>query len=423
MPEAVANGPAANVTNGVAAGTAAPPSAPPEPPPAPTAAEPEPEDDGAPGPDSALLEHLFHAMDKDSRRQLHKSWFNGLVEAYLRHRNHQKAPLKVEAGTEGDRALKLIREACIKAALTGAASGMLSTSATVVTAETAGWAGFLAIPAAAIGIGGEMFYRSVVQLEMTCDLGELFGVPFDPDDSGELWRVYALAFNTHDHDDEDPGNELVHKVAEAEGEQVGEKIGGKLMGESLLKNVVPFIGIGLSAVQNWRSTKKLGDTVRRYVRYQRALRDALERDERSCHDHLETLIEGLWFVFTADGHLAEEEAATLAHLYDGFDAEKKASLKLRFIADEAPFLARCAELPKTVREPFLHALEVAAAVDKEFTLPEQKLLERVAHALGMRFSPAKVHKLMAEFEEKGVLSHAHHAVSPHPGAPGQHVPA
>jgi uncharacterized tellurite resistance protein B-like protein len=152
------------------------------------------------------------------------------------------------------------------------------------------------------------------------------------------------------------------------------------------------------------------------VRYQRALRDALERDERVCHDYLETLIEGLWFIFTADGHLAEEEAATLAHLYDGFDAAKKKELSARFISDESGFLERCRNLPKEVRPAFLHAMEIAAAVDKEFTLPEQKLLERLAQAMGLHFNPAKVHQLMEEFEEKGVLHGAHHVVSPHPGA-------
>ena len=434
MPEVTANGPAANVTLDVQPAKVVPaaePVAPPEvkanpkeaPPPKPApAVEEETPDEGGLGADSALLEHLFVALDKEGRKRLHKSWFNSLVEAYLRHRNATKKPLLIENGTEGDRALEIIRAACIKASITGAAAGVLTTSATVVTAESVGWLAFLAVPAAAIGIGGEMFYRAVIHLEMTCDLAELFGVPFDSEDSGELWRVYALAFNTHDHDEENPGNELVHKVAEAEGEQVGEKIGGKLMGESLLRNVLPFVGIATSSIQNWRMTKKLGDTVRRYVRYQRALRDALERDERACHGHLDTLVEGLWFIFTADGHLAEEEAATLAHLYDNFEPTQKAELLLRFIADEAGFLERCRNLPKPVRAPFLHAMEVAAAVDKEFSLPEQKLLERVAKALDVHFSPGKVHKLMEEFEEKGVLHGAHHVVSPHPGAPGQHPP-
>jgi hypothetical protein len=329
----------------------------------------------------------------------------------------------VEQGTEGDRALQIIRTACMKAAFTGAASGLLTTSATVVTTETVGWAAFITVPAAGLGIGGEMFYRSVVHLEMTCDLGEVFGVPFDPEDPGELWRVYALAFNTHDHDEEDPGNELVHKVAEAEGEQVGEAIGGKLLGETVLRNLLPFVGIATSSIQNWRVTKRLGDTVRRYVRYQRALRDSLARDERVCHDYLELVVEGFWFIFTADGHLAEEEAAVLAHLYDGFSTEKKAEIKARFISDETGFLARCKALPENVKDAYLHALEVAAAVDKEFTLPEQKLLERVAHALGRPFSPHKVHQLMDEFEEKGVLRHAHHVVSPHQHAPPIPEPA
>ena len=416
MSSATANGSLSEVTlSAEAASPAAPTNG---------AAEPDP---GGFGPDSALLGALFKAIDKGAKggkKKLHKSWFKDLVEAYLRHRNARRAgQVRKADGSESEAALEIIQKACIKASITGAASGMLSTGATLVTAETQGIAAIVTVPIAAIAIGGEMFYRSVVHLEMTCDLAELFGVAFDPEDSGELWRVYALAFKTHDHDDEDPGNELVHKVAEAESEQVGEAIGGKLRGESLLRNVLPFVSIAASSVQNWRVTKRLGDTVRRYVRYQRALRDALERDEVVCKDNLDTLIEGFWFVFTADGHLAEEEAATLAHLYDRFDEARKADLRARFIADESGFLARLRDLPEASKDAFLHALEVAAAVDKEFTLPEQKLIERAAKALGRPFKAQRIHDLMVEFEEKGVLAGAKHVVSPHPGAPGQPAPS
>jgi hypothetical protein len=426
MSTTAANGPVADVTiNGQAGPEAPAPSAAPPPPSAgSTAAEASPAEEEAAGlgADAALLGSFFRSMDKDKKKGLHRSWFTNLVNAYVHHRNARRGELRAPDGTEGERALKLIEIACVKASFTGAAAGLLSTGATVVTAETQGVGAFIALPVAAAAIGGEMFYRAVIHLEMTCDLAELFGVPFEPDDTGELWRVYALAFNTHDHDEDDPAHELVHKVAEAEGEQVGEAIGGKLLGESVLRNVLPFVGIATSSVQNWRLTKRLGDTVRRYVRYQRALRDALERDRSACQAHLELLVEGFWFVFTADGNLAEEEAATLAKIYDRFDDAKKLELKARFIADESGFLHRCSELPQEVRDAFLHALEVAAAVDKEFTLPEQKFLERCAHALGRPFKPQKVHEMMRIFEEKGVLVGAHHVVSPHPGAPGQPTP-
>jgi hypothetical protein len=374
----------------------------------------------------ALLGALFREAEKEGqkkKRKLHKSWFKDLVEAYLRERNVRRAgSVRKPDGTESEQALTIIDRACFKVSASGAAAGVLSTGAAILTAQ-AGWATIVTIPVTALSIGGEMFYRAVVHLEMTCDLAELFGVAFDPKDPGELWRVYALAFRTHEHVSDDPGQELVHKVAESESEQVGEAIGGRVLGESVLKNVLPFVSIGASALQNYRVTKRLGDTVRRYVRYQRALRDALKRDEDACKDHLELMVEGFWFIFTADGQLAEEEAATLAKLYDQFSEEKQAQLRARFIIDETGFLERCKALPQKAREPFLHALEVAAAVDKEFTLPEQRILGSIAQALGLPFRPAKVHEMMRHFEEYGVLAGVEHVVSPHPGAPAQHAPA
>ncbi len=53
---------------------------------------------------------------------------------------------------------------------------------------------------------------------------------------------------------------------------------------------------------------------------------------------------------------------------------------------------------------FLHALEVAAAVDKEVGVPERKILRRAARVLGREWDPARVEKMMADFEERGVLS-------------------
>ncbi len=61
-------------------------------------------------------------------------------------------------------------------------------------------------------------------------------------------------------------------------------------------------------------------------------------------------------------------------------------------------------MPERTRDAFLHALEVAAAVDKEVGLPERKILRRAAHALGREFSQERVEKMIAQFEETGELS-------------------
>jgi hypothetical protein len=70
-----------------------------------------------------------------------------------------------------------------------------------------------------------------------------------------------------------------------------------------------------------------------------------------------------------------------------------------------------------VRDEFLHALQVAAAVDKHVGLPERKILRRAAHHLERPFDVAELEKMMLEFEEFGVLratKRAPHTPPPEP---------
>ncbi|MEO8799991.1 MAG: hypothetical protein ABI551_18990 [Polyangiaceae bacterium] len=74
-----------------------------------------------------------------------------------------------------------------------------------------------------------------------------------------------------------------------------------------MRNIVPVFGIFSSAVTNYILTKRLGNTVRRAMRYQRVMDDTFDRWSDACAAHLDLLIVGMWFVFTAGGRLTPEE--------------------------------------------------------------------------------------------------------------------
>jgi uncharacterized tellurite resistance protein B-like protein len=139
------------------------------------------------------------------------------------------------------------------------------------------------------------------------------------------------------------------------------------------------------------------------MRYRRAMHDAFAEASQTCRDHLDLLIEGMWFIFTADGVLAPEETAILARMLDRLDPVTRARVVSRFVEDELEWADRIEVLPETVRDHFLHALEVAAAVDKEVTLPERKILRRAAHHLNREFDLGRLERMIAEFEHSGVL--------------------
>jgi hypothetical protein len=348
---------------------------------------------------------LIEPAERSPRRG---GWYTKLVAHYLK-RNAARAaaaPVKADPRTASDRAISAIRWACIKSAISGATAGSVSTSATIFTAETEGLGAIVAGPIAALAIGGEMLYRSAVHVDLSCELASIFDVRFDPNDSSDIWRLYALAFGTHQHESEseDPGRALVHDVTHAEAEQIGEKIGQKVLGESVMRNIVPVLGIFASAVTNYRMTHRLGDTVRRYMRYQRALDDASSRACAACVDQLDLVIEGMWFIFTADGKLSPEEAAFLAHMLKKLDTLQRHAVLARFIEDEHDWSERIkTAIPEAVRDEFLYVLEVAAAVDKEVGLPERKILRRASESFGREFSAERVERMIKEFEDFGVL--------------------
>ena len=365
--------------------------------------------------DSTLgAEHLVQELEGRKRVS---GWFTRLVGFYLRRYEAKRA---ATGENISDEARSMILRACIKSAMSGAASGAVSTAATLFTAETEGFGAFVAIPVAGLSIGGEMLYRSFVHLELTVRLAEIFEVHFDPGNQDDLWRLYALVFKTHAEsaEGEDPGRALVSEVIDVEHSEVGEKIGSKVLGESVARNIIPFVGIVTSAVTNFIVTRKLGDTVRRYMRYQRAIHDAFAHATEECRGNLDLLIEGMWFIFTADGRLEPEETATLARLLDKLDPIARKAVEARFVEDELEWAERIESVPEDTRDHFLHALEVAACVDKEVSLPERKILRRAAHHLGREFDLEHLRKMIAEFEEYGVLTSKtkHRRWSPRAGA-------
>jgi len=282
--------------------------------------------------------------DQGLRGHRRGGWYTKLVAHYLK-RNAAKVAQR-SALAEGEsaavRARSAIRWACVKSAISGATSGVVSTGATLFTAETEGLGGLIAGPVAALAIGAEMIFRALLHVELTCELAAIHDVEFDPSDDDDLWRLYALAFGTHGHEEgsEDPGKQLVSEVTHAEGEQVGEKIGKRVLGESVMRNIVPVLGIFTSAITNYLVTRNLGHTVRRYMRYQHALDREGSDATAACRAHLDLLIEGMWFIFSADGKLTPEEAAFLAHMLRKLDPFERRAVIARFVEDDIDWTVR-----------------------------------------------------------------------------------
>ncbi len=337
-----------------------------------------------------------------------RGWFEYIVRRRLK-RAVAKARAKREAGTFTDerpdvQAERAIRRACAKAAVTGALSGAAATAAVVATAETEGAAAVVALPLAAAAVGAEMATRTVFHIDLACELAAVFDVRVVTSaDAARLLSVALGAATAGDRDDDDLGRRAI-EGATVDRDSMIEQAANALVGESVLRNLLPFVGIVSSAVTNVIITRRVGRRLRRAFRYEREMRAALHAAEKTCAPCIDLLVEGLWFVFTADGRLTAEETICLAERLDTLDEGTRRRVLERFTADETDWLRRVEDAPAEGRASFLRALEVAAALDKSLPLPEEKLLRRVAEAFHLEFDRARVSGMIEQLERTGALA-------------------
>lgn len=335
------------------------------------------------------------------------AWLAEVLSRAVRRYNRRPRPAAISASsgvTEPTDAHAVIRRACIGSALAGGATGALSTGAAVATAETNGLGGLVAIPAAMLAMGAETVLRLLLHVRMLCELADLFGRRFDPDEPADVWALLALSFGVVEHpqDTDDPAGVLV-RAARGRSSEVAKQLAARLAGESVARNLVPVLSVASSSITSWVVTRRLGDTARRYLRYRCALDEAL--GDETLRPHLDRLFEGLWFIFTADGRLTPEESALLAAVLRRLPAPARVGLNER-LADDITWIERLRGVPEGARAPLLRALEIAAAADKVASLRERKLLVHAAAALGLRVDEGGLDRMIREFEEIGTLDAA-----------------
>lgn len=328
-------------------------------------------------------------------------WFERVVRwrmrrSVVRARERRSAGAYADAA-RSDRARSLVRWACVKAAVTGALCGSACSAAALVTAETEGAAGLVAIPAAAATVAGELLVRGIIHVDLACELAQVFDVSLEIEDR-DVVRLFSIVFGGGGRRVEDLGRGLVDDVTTDRRDEIVERAGHAIVGESVLRNFLPLVGIVASAATNAVVTYRLGRVLRRTFRYERAVTETLRAAEAECASVMPLLVEGLWFVFTADGRLSPEETACLAQRLDELPEHERKRVIDRFTLDESDWLARLAEVPGASRDAFLRVLEVAVALDRSIELPETKILRRVATAFGRDYDPARVKRSLDALE-------------------------
>src|SRR5262249_25635777 len=149
---------------------------------------------------------------------------------------------------------------------------------------TDGLAAPVGVPAAVLSMALEAGFTALLQIDLACDLASIYGVPFDADDVGEVATLFGLALEVEikkkkeaEADAKEAPTGLTSKLIQLEDGEIATRIGKKLLEEAVMRNIVPVAGIAISARWNYVATTKLGATVKKYVRYRRALTQTFKK--------------------------------------------------------------------------------------------------------------------------------------------------
>jgi hypothetical protein len=292
-----------------------------------------------------------------------------------------------------DRATQEIRRVALKASAAGVLASTGASTGEILALVTDGMAAPVGLPAAILSMTLEAAYTSLLQVDLACDVASIYGVPFDADDVGEVTTLFGLAFDVDmkkraSHRDEtqhEPETEgLTRKLQELEEGEVAKRIGRKLIEEAVVRNVVPFLGIPVSARWNYVATKRLGKTVKKYVRYRRALVAACSGLRLDTIGDPSMLVEGAWLLATTDGDAGHEEVMALALIMDQLPEARRRAIELdkSLGDDEEDWFDALSKAPAELLPPMLDVFYLIAATDREIQASERRFLRRVGRTIG-----------------------------------------
>jgi uncharacterized protein (DUF697 family) len=340
------------------------------------------------------------------------TWFRTVLERHAQTRATTLSPehwgdvypgLDVEA-----RADKHVRVMARRAAAAGALASAGASAGELLSLFTEGLAAPIGVPAVMLSMAAEGAYTTILQLDLASDLASMYGVPFGGD-VAELSTLFALAFGA-DHrkkkaTEAEAASEtgaakrgLLARLMELEETDLATHLGKKLLEEAVLRNVVPVVGVGISARWNHVATEKFAGHVRKYVRYRRALTRACDRLRLADIENPEVFVRGAWLLASCDGEASYEEVMAIARVLEQFpNAEKQ--LPSFDVDDEEAWFARIQKIPDELAERLIDLLCLVAAIDRDLAIPEQRFLSRLGKTLHRPIDYERVQALCRHLRE------------------------
>jgi hypothetical protein len=296
-----------------------------------------------------------------------------------------------------ERATREIKRVARKAAAAGIVASTGASTGEILALLTEGLAAPVGVPIAVFSMVVEAAYTSLLQVDLACDIASMYGVPFDADDVGEVATLFGLSLDVDvkrrrpaREDEEEAKAEperedrLTTKLQELQEGEIAKRIGRKLIEEAVMRNAIPFLGIPISGRWNYVATKRLGKTVKKYMRYRRALVHGCAALRLGTVGQAGLLIEGAWLLATTDGDAGHEEVMALALIMDQLPEAQRLAIELDKTLgdDEEEWFVELAKAPAEMHDAMLDVFYLIAATDKEVQAGERRFLRRVGKVIG-----------------------------------------
>ncbi|HWZ90162.1 MAG TPA: hypothetical protein VNW92_14965 [Polyangiaceae bacterium] len=174
--------------------------------------------------------------------------------------------------------------------------------------------------------------------------------------------------------------------------EVANHLGKKLIEDAVLRNIMPVVGIAISARWNYVATVKFASHVCRYIRYRRALATACDKLRLADVKNPEVLVRGAWLLASCDGEPTREEVMAIARVLGHFP-EAAAQLPSFDVDDEEAWFERVAKVPDEADERLIDLLSLVAATDKDLAVAERRFLARLGKTLGREIDFERIARL------------------------------
>jgi tellurite resistance protein len=343
-------------------------------------------------------------------------WMQRFIHREIEQRTQTRGPAYWDAQFPGlspeQRAQRRIDRMLMRATVAGIAAAAGATTAEVMSLVTEGMAALVAFPLAVGSVGADMIYTTALQIDLAFDLASIYGVPFAHDDVGEISTLLALALGvdlvsepTRHDKPATPGETKPWRVVrQMQRDDFAQRVGREVVLQSVLRNVVPVVGVLVSAGWNQVVLRRYATQVHTAVRQRqaivRACRDVNLGEQRTAR----AILDGAWLIASSDGAIDHQEALALSTIIDSLTfPERIAVTEASFPDDEEDWFENVNGLDSASQGVLIDVLALIASADGVLTTPERRFLRRLERTLKRDVNISAIEQLVARMRQ-GELS-------------------